>query len=400
MSALRHGGWRGLATIVAIVGTACAVGVGCGGVRGRHGADQSGWTVARAVRTIPANPDLCENTWKLGRPPGGPWDVITLHRIGLCKEDRAGERGAPDVLYLPGTHMNGELMVLDESYDFRLFLARRHIPVWSLDYRTHAVPASAGDLEPLRAWTTEVFLDDAATALAFVRQTGRKPIIAGFSRGAMFAYVLADRDPPGQPQSIAGLVIFDGFAPGALPGLAGATDPAGPAIDVGSSRLPYEERRSLLARVISDPATPSADPAFKTSGEQLAHILFTSRTFGGRGGLSAALHGRADVRTVAGVLASYDRYWPTAATRFGGNGGESRAPVPVFAVASTNIGAPFTQAVERSARERGQDDAEVLVLPGHGHLDVLVGVDVRTLVFEPLLRWIGRVATADATAGN
>jgi pimeloyl-ACP methyl ester carboxylesterase len=380
---------------VATVLVACAacsiLWMACSTARRQRGVDRAGWSVARAIRAVPANPDLCENTWQLARPPGGPWDVITLHRMGLCGEDRTDVRSGFDVLYLPGTHMNGQLMVLDEAYDFRLYLARRHIAVWSLDYRTHAVPPTAGDLEPLRDWTTDIFLDDAAAALAFMRLTGRRPIVAGFSRGAMLAYVLAERDPPDQEQSIAGLVIFDGFAPGALPGLGKRPKPPGAAIDVGSARLPYDERQALLARVIANPSTPSVDPAFETSGDRLAYILFSSRTFGGRGGLSAALHGRADIRTVAGVLAGYDRYWPAAATRFTSSDAPPRSTVPVFAVASTNIGPSFTAAVEDSARQRGGEDAEVIVLPGHGHLDVLVGTDVRTLVFEPLLRWIGRL---------
>jgi len=380
-----------------LVAWACSIAcAACGGAQWQRGVDRAGWSVARAIRAIPANPDLCENTWQLARPPGGPWDIITLHRIGLCGEDRTDTRTGFDVLYLPGTHMNGQLMVLDEAYDFRLYLARRHIAVWSLDYRTHAVPANARNLAALRGWTTDVFVDDAAAALAFMRLTGRRPIVAGFSRGAMLAYVLAERDPPDQQQSIAGLIVFDGFAPGALPGL-DTRPPPGAAIDVGSTRLPYDERQALLGRVIANPATPSVDPAFKTSGERLAHILFTSRTFGGRGGLSAALHGRADIRTVAGVLTSYDRYWPTAATRFRAPDTPPASTPPIFAVASTNIGPSFTAAVENSARKRGGQHTEVIVLPGHGHLDVLVGTDARTLVFEPLLRWIGRLGTLPAS---
>jgi pimeloyl-ACP methyl ester carboxylesterase len=287
--------------------------------------------------------------------------------------------------------MNGELMVLDEAYEFRLYLARRHVPVWSLDYRTHMVPPNVGDLEALRRWNTDVFLEDAAAALAFVRRTGRRPIVAGFSRGAMFAYALATREVG----SVAGLIAFDGAVPAGMSSLRSSPAPQGAVIDVGSSRLPYEQRQALLKRVITNPAGPSSDASFTTAGEQLAHILFTSRTFGGQGGLSAALHGRADIRTVAGLLASYDRYWPTAASNLEADeAAVASAGLPVFAVASTNIGPRFTEAVERSARQVGGPEATVIVLPGHGHLDVLVGTDVRTLVFEPLLRWIGRVGVA------
>jgi dienelactone hydrolase len=351
-----------------------------------------GWSVARRVRVIPANPDLCEAAWALPRPPGGPWDIITLHRIGLCGGKMGDTQAGPDVLYLPGTHMNGELMVLDEGYEFRLYLARRHVPVWSLDYRTHMVPPNVSNVEALRRWTTDVFLEDAGAALAFVRRTGRRPIVAGFSRGATFAYALATREEAG---SVAGLIVFDGAGPAVTSSLGAPPAPRSSVIDVGSTRLPYEARQALLARVIANPTGPSSDPSFATAGQHLAHILFTSRTFGGHGGLSAALHGRADIRTVAGLLAGYDRYWPAAASNVAADEAAGSSPsLPVFAVASTNIGPRFTEAVERSARQVGGPEATVIVLPGHGHLDVLVGADVRTLVFEPLLRWIGRIGAA------
>lgn len=354
--------------------------------------DPDPWQETTAVAPVASNPDLCEARWETPRPPAGPADRIGLRRIAPCS-------AAPTeahLLYLPGTHMNGTLAILDEQHEFRLYLARRGVAIWSLDYRTHFVSPASTDLDFMTAWTGDVFLGDVRAALDFVRRSaaGTPVFVAGFSRGASFACALAGAPGGKEASALAGLVILDGVAPGVLPARADtASRPV--ALDVGSQRLPFAERQALLDTVIHKPQTPSTDPAFPTAAHQLAHILYTSRTFGGRGGLSDAMHGRASIELVARLLASYDRYWPGAATpeavvSTGGGAAVDPAavpPLPVFAVASTNMGAGFTRAVEASAR-RFDDDPTVIVLEGSGHLDILVGIDVLRDVLVPLDAWI------------
>jgi dienelactone hydrolase len=348
--------------------------------------------------------------------------------------------------------MNGSLALRDERHEFRLYLARRGVAVWSLDYRTHFVPPESEGLEFMHGWTWRVFLDDAAAALEVVaRETTGPVVVAGFSLGASFASALATGSPPatagenpeaahggedGPGRAPAGLALLDGVAPGMLPP-ASASRPVPVAIDVASSRLPFARRQALLAAVITDAHAPSANAEFPTVGHELAYLLYTSTTFGGRGGLSDALHGRADIADVARLLASYDRFWPGAATRSGAaavpspdaasgspaapaapstptapGSPDSPAPsspehpatvtaspappalatLPVFAVASANMGESFRNAVEASARRLGGDGATVIVLPGWGHLDVLVGASARDQIFAPLLDWLRSVA--------
>jgi hypothetical protein len=163
------------------------------------------------------------------------------------------------------------------------------------------------------------------------------------------------------------------------------------AIDVASSRLPFARRQALLAAVIADAHAPSANAEFPTVGHELAHLLYTSATFGGRGGLSDALHGRSDIADVARLLANYDRFWPGAATvpaAMAGTVAPAPTALPVFAVASTNMGEGFRRAVEASARHLGGETATLVVLPGWGHLDVLVGTSAQDQVFAPFLRWL------------
>jgi hypothetical protein len=316
---------------------------------------------------------LCEDVWTCSRPPGGRFDRVGLHRLAACE----GATG-PVLLYLPGMHMNGDLVSTDARYDLRLYLATTGVRTWGLDYRTHAVPdtASTTDLETLGRWTAELFADDVEWAVGFARGADPGPVyLAGFSFGAGLAYRVASR------ADVTGLVILDGAA--------GAGRPAGgegPAIDVGGSRLPFAERQRLLDAVIADPAGPSPQPGFPTAGDALAEILYSAPSFGGKGGLADARRA-SDVRVLAMMLRRYDRWWPRAALA-GTEPRPPRSPLPLIAFASTNMGPEWVARVRASAEAFGGKSARVGELPGRGHLDVLVGRSAARDVFEPVRHWL------------
>jgi pimeloyl-ACP methyl ester carboxylesterase len=320
---------------------------------------------------------ICEDVYAIDRAPGGRWDRIAVRRLAPCD---GTDRDAPVVLYLPGMHMSGELARDERAIDFRRLLAAAGVHFWSVDYRTHAVPADApaDQLRALDAWTPDLFADDAGAAARLAYTTDSGPFyVAGFSFGAGIAYRLAARGRP----PMAGLVILDGMPPD------GRAPPAGdPAVDVGGSRLPYGERQRLLAAVLEDPAAPSPVAGFATAGDALADRIFTARSFGGAGGLSAAKRGVTDVRSLAALLATYDRWWPRAAL-----GGAAVVPAErlrVLAFASTTMGSAWVERVRAGAVAFGGDDAQVHELPGHGHVDVLIGRDVGRLVVEPMLAFV------------
>jgi pimeloyl-ACP methyl ester carboxylesterase len=337
-------------------------------------------THVQAVRELRGTA-MCEDVWTCARPPGGPFDRIGLHRLAACE----GATG-PVVLYLPGMHMNGELPIAEPRNDLRVYLAAAGLRTWGLDYRTHVVPAqaSAEDLDTLRRWTSDVFEKDAAWAAGFVRGADPGPFyVAGFSRGAAFAYELASR----ADQPLAGLVILDGFTGGG-----GAPDGGPPAIDVGGSRLPFAERERLLSAVVADPSGASPLQGFPSAGAALAELLYSTPSFGGHGGLSNARDGTSDVQVVATLLRSYDRWWPRAALD-ASTADRPRRPVRVLAFASTNMGPGWVERVRASAQAFGGDSASVRELPFYGHLDVLVGRRAAQEVFEPARSWIeGRPA--------
>ena len=340
------------ALVASATALSCATGM-------RPATPASSWQKVASGRPVPGNPDVCEDRWETSRPPGGAWDRIGLRRLAVCGRARVGQQRRIDVLYLPGTHMNASVVIFDDAHEFRLYLARRGVPVWSLDYRTHFVSPEIEDVDFMRRWTSKLFLDDVTAALAFTKEAGADTtVVAGFSRGASFAYALATRQQArgnlAGLAGLAGIVALDGIAPSSRSSghERSGSQAAKVAIDIGSRRLPYVKRRALLAAVVADPSAPSTDPAFATVGERLAHILYTSRAFGGRGGLSDAQGGRSDIHVVARLLASYDRYWPAAVRPEVEASWEpaSATKLPVFAAASTNMGESFTRAVAASAR--------------------------------------------------
>ncbi|HLK11686.1 MAG TPA: hypothetical protein VKW76_09915 [Candidatus Binatia bacterium] len=317
---------------------------------------------------------LCEDVWTCARPPDGAFDRVGLRRIAACR----GGTG-PLVLYLPGMHMTGDVPTTDARADLRLYLAQAGIRTWAIDYRTHAVPADAtpADLEALGHWTAQLFADDVRWAMAFVRAAEPGPIVlAGFSFGGALAYRVATAERP------AGLVVLDAAA-----GAGRAPRGSGPALDVASGRLPWPARRELLAAVMVDPAAPSPLPGYPSAGAALADVLWTSPTFGGQGGLSAARDGASDPQLLARLLAGEDRWWPRAALD-DAPPRPPRTPLPVLAFASTRLGPAWVERVRASARAWGGPGAEVRELPGYGHLDVLVGRNALRDVFEPVRAWL------------
>jgi thioesterase domain-containing protein len=333
-------------------------------------------THVQSVREV-FGTSLCEDAWTCARPPGGPFDRVGLHRLAPC-DDVAGAV----VLYLPGMHMNGGLRVTEPRYDLRVYLAAEGIRTWGLDYRTHAVPpgASPAQLDALRAWTPEVFLDDAAWAVAFVGGVDRGPLhVAGFSQGAAIAYRLASR--PGS--ALAGLLILDGARS------TGRRKDGAVAIDVGGSRLPWAARQRLLTQVLADPGGPSPLPGGGTAGDRLAEILYSAPSFGGNGGLANTRQRVSDLRVLAALLLGYDRWWPGAALAKAPEEPPA-APVPVLAFASTRLGPAWVERVRASAEAWGGRTATVRVLEGYGHLDVLVARRAARDVYAPTLVWLRR----------
>jgi pimeloyl-ACP methyl ester carboxylesterase len=329
-----------------------------------------------------------------------PFDRIGLHRLTLGRQPRTHPTIV--MLYLPGTNMNGEVAIDDPRYSLPLYMALHGVDFWALDYRTHFVPAStpSTSLAELQTWTNEMFEADISAAVRFVMATSGRPqlFLAGFSRGALFAYLYA----AAYPENVRGLVIFDGAIGHGRPG----SPPAGIyADDVSGKHLTWEKRQALMRLVINNPDGPAPLPQFKSAADNLNHVVYDSAGFGGKGGLANPFAGLADPSVLARVLIQYDRYWPNVQDYE-----DSYTPlmakslensrIPVLAFSSTNIAPDWSQGVAKSASSTGSHDVNVKILRDWGHLDVICGTHAEHQVFAPVLLWLKRHSQAASDSGG
>ncbi len=329
-----------------------------------------------------------------------PFDRIGLHRITLGPKPHA--HPAIVMLYLPGTNMNGEVAIDDPRYSLPLYMALHGVDFWALDYRTHFVPASTPStgLVELQTWTNEMFEADISAAARFVIATSGRPqiFLAGFSRGALFAYLYA----AAHPETVKGLIIFDGAIGH---GRRGSPPPGIYADDVSGKHLTWDKRQALMRLVINNPNGPAPLPQFKSAADNLNHVVYDSAGFGGKGGLANPFAGLADPSVLARVLIRYDRYWPNVqdyedsfTPAMAKSLGNSR--IPVLAFSSTNIAPDWAQAVAKSASSTGSHDVTVKTLRNWGHLDVICGTRAEQQVFAPMLLWLKRHSQAASGSGE
>jgi pimeloyl-ACP methyl ester carboxylesterase len=358
-------------------------------------AADSTWTAA-AEAPLTGATDIKETRWESARPPGGAYDHIRVHRYRTAGPAKAA------LVYLPGTNQNGQVALADEDHNLWVFLARRGVEVYALDYRT-AFPPSSGvsDLGFMADWTVDAFTEDIRAAAALARkESGRaKLFVAGFSRGAFFAYAYAGVEPDG----VAGLVILDGpFKNHA----AAAFDRASELAKVKASGtwgsdvagpMGWDTRARLLGAAAANPAGAAPDAKFSTVGDQVSDLLYNAW---GPGGLTNT-KGQTKVQNVSRLLVGYDRWYPSIQnvegraiasvaddpdTKVDDNFGKWTVPVIFFG--STGMGADFLMNGIYSAAKSGSKDVTLNVLERYGHLDIMVGEKARADVFEPTLAWI------------
>lgn len=361
-------------------------------------AQASEWTLAAKEALLAGAQDMLETRWSATRPPGGAFDRIGLHRYR-----KEGPRTAV-LLYLPGTNMHGFVAVPDEDHNLWIFLARRGVEVFTLDYRTHAVPAAGStDFGFMRGWTMEAFVSDikAASELARRESGASKLFVAGFSRGVSLAYAYAGTEP----EAVAGLIALDGsFKTHAPKNQAdwnadfAKLDAASAFASDVSGRRGWEWRQKLMEAAAKDPAGPASDAQFPSIGEQLADVLYSAWR---PGGLANAKGGMSKPQVLARLLAGYDRYYPAIQTTDGQSiadrDDDPRTPIddlwgemktPILNFTSTGMGGDWILNSLYSADKCGSPDVTLNVLERYGHLDVIVGERARAEVFEPTLAWI------------
>ncbi|MGA9723201.1 MAG: alpha/beta hydrolase [Candidatus Binatus sp.] len=340
-----------------------------------------------AARELKGAPGIYEWTFEatVGK---SPFDKIALHRVAPVPFLKA--HADVVVLYLPGTNMNGEVVLEDPRYSFQVYLAEQGVDVWSMDYRTHFIPPETpqSDLSELASWTNELFESDIEAAAKFVNEkTGRSRIfVAGFSRGVEFAYLYAAM----HPERVAGIIALDGFIP-THPTRAASMPPGQYADDIGGKHLTYDKRRTLMQMVIDNPDQPAPIPKYKTARENLEHVMYDAAP--GNGAFANMPGGFSDAVVLAKLLIAFDRYWPSVQDGENPFTPELLAAlkawkIPVIAFSSTNFSAQWPGQVEAASKSTGAPDPSFTKLDNWGHLDVLAGTKSESQVFAPTAAWI------------
>jgi acetyl esterase/lipase len=352
---------------------------------------------------------LRETVWTSARPPSGAYDFIALRRITAVRNEQDA-KSRPIFFFIPGAHSHGEIILADERYDLRLYLAKRGVETWTLDYRTHFLPREQlSDSSVMQTWTAEAFIEDVIAAAQQVRTiSGRQHIfLGGFGVGASFAALAAARSGR---EDLLGLVLLDGYVldpPDADPLYRERTPtPNWFADDLEGRYMPYKRWMRILQDIIDDPNGPDffPTPLFDNRAQALAHFLYVNANFGARGGLSDAQHGQADVVILARVFKEQDRYWPRVQNHGGFNLQRHLAGAqfdyvralgvmntPVLAFASGNMdnaGILWSERVRFTAQTLSTTDAQFRLLEDWGHLDVLWGTMAAQEVFSPVVEWI------------
>jgi hypothetical protein len=347
---------------------------------------------------------VLETVWTTARPPGGEFDRIGVHRY------RVPGDGKPKatLFYLPGTWMNGAVAIAEERYNLWLYLARRGVEVYTLDYRTQALGTiDLADAGVLQDWNNAAFVGDVRAAAGLVKALAPETplFVAGFSRGVSFAYAYAASEPVG----LAGIVALDGYFkkchPTAVSGedrdraaaLARLEESGAWAQDVGGSRG-WTARQALMLGARDRPGQP-LEAGGEPAGKVLAGVLYRAW---GPGTLANPVEGGTSrPEVLAALMADYDRYYPAvqdvesaSTANFADDphstldDGWATLRKPVILFASTGIGPDFLGHEIASAGHVGRQDTEIHVLERFGHLDVLVGETVVEDVYQPLLNWL------------
>ena len=320
--------------------------------------------------------------------------------FGLHRYESADAVTIATLLYLPGTNMNGVLKTADSDHNLWLYLAERGIEVYAMDYRTRYIPHDfSGDLVLMRDWSMDLFVEDAVMAVTKVQQD--QPLvpmyIAGFSRGAAFAYGLA-----GQVEA-AGLVALDGSfkkQPYESYDIGAALQRYDEEARYASalSRRGYDARTEMMRRVISDPGSSATNDRYQTSGDQLADILYQAW---GPAVLANTRSNITPIDILAREMLGYDWFYPTIQgiegrsiasqqddpnTYIDDHFGEMTIPVLYFG--SGGFGAESLLSGIHSAARSGSDDVTIKVLENYGHLDVLFATDAPAEVYGVIYEWV------------
>jgi hypothetical protein len=384
------------------------------------------WDMTIEGRVIKSYPELREDVWELEVPPFGPYD-----RIGLRRVVKEGIEPHGVYFMLPGTWSNAEQLISNppsdprikhENHSHALYLANRGWDVYALDYRTHFVDdhLALADLSFMVNWGWNEWLGDIKEAVNLAKAVSgdKRVYLAGdsFGGGAMsnYASVFWEEDLKGILPRDGGTTakyhesvdnVYD--LPTMIAGLTAANwtrevggdgviflyryaneDPTAPA--VFPSWEPWHPWPSYYSGYPLPGATPG-QTIFEWAAERIVYVTNIAEGFG-------------DPVVMVGLLAGFDRYWPTrlslddAAIRdwddcpfvatglvpfdFDDHYNEIDVPLLGFSADSYYTG------VSTFRHQIANPDFTGIMLPGYRHLDVYSGEFSVRDISEPTYQWL------------
>ncbi|MCF7907317.1 MAG: hypothetical protein K9L86_00350 [Candidatus Omnitrophica bacterium] len=367
-------------------------------------------------KTVPGNKDLNLTTWKFSPVSGDKHGVISLERI----RDKASTKAKSTLLYLPGTWGNSTLIDYRENYEFRIYLARNQVDIFSLDYRTHSADIQDQDnLSFMADWTYGVFLEDIKKSVDFIKKITKtdKIFIAGMSRGGTLAYYYACRN---WFSDLAGLIILDGslwwdyFSFDHKITLKEALDSfriqaafqeetasREQLMNVGRYSINLNFTKQLIQQAIDNPNAPSPVEGPKNLAEYMAERIHNSRgPCWGSKGIANLFEGYNNIEILLAWLLSKDPYWPivqiaeSISLHSQGIGSSeityanqiNEVDVPVIAFFSQWYYSLDEKL--KATKYIGSRDVTTQILNNWGHADILFGEYAHKKVFKPMCRWL------------
>lgn len=385
--------------------------------------------------------------WEIERPPYGPYDKIKVHRYLREPLNRIALPGLPapnkrKVLFV----INGTWAQEGKNRPISIesdngFFPQHGYDVWTMDFRTSAVPnmaydqfAELGEADALQTtadWTYAVFREDIKAAVDFAKRVSRakKVFMAGRSRGGTQLFIYAAK----YADDLKGMIGLDGG-----PIYRNADNPA--------AQRSEAEYQAALAALRAGSAGPLLQELSGYEDGQLGGVLPYARAAVGRPLPTAAElpfgppPDGSSIDTIVD-LAAYDSYWAWGAGKVtniytpypGGNGetymdkellANGRAIYTRYWPQVQNVEGTFlsgyadnpyldyddttdvTVPVLHFSGEltcpggvciglprpysTGSADFTVTYLPGYGHLDVYYGTHSVEDVKQPMLEWMNQ----------
>lgn len=353
---------------------------------------------------------ITEETVQAGSDPAARFRV---HRI----RKQNGSRGV--LLLLPGGGSHFGLYTADEQdrlqQSFAGYFATRGFDVWGYSPRTVGLApgacSGAVDCSGMGSWGMQAVVDDALYIRERIRAVhgAEKPVVGGFSLGAMSTLAMLDA----APDDWAGAIVWEGMLYSADPTVvaANATVCAALEAQLAAGELWDEQSYSTL-RLLYDLATADPDGASPLPGfegltnRQVFVLLMTAPQPAPpayvpgytyiAGSLEAGISFASEAR-IGMLVRQFNAYEPLALVRdyTCALGGErtftdnlAGFTAPVYAIGA---GLGFGPWMDDHLALLGTGDVTWSFAPDFGHGDLFTSPEHRNLLEKPLFDWLKRV---------